>query len=180
MLVAAKLTNTNAMKKNLTITAPLILLLCGCASILDGGDKSVRIGSNPLGAKVTVFDKKGKEVCVQTTPAIVTLPRARGFFAGEKYRLVFEKDGYFAGEACVESTLDGWYIGNIFFGGILGLLIIDPATGACYTLSPRDIDLNLIAFDPSLNPEQIKAAQVKANLGPVFAPARYGKGYDRH
>ena len=34
----------------------------------------------------------------------------------------------------MKATLDGWYIGNIIFGGLLGILIIDPATGAMWRL----------------------------------------------
>ncbi len=36
--------------------------------------------------------------------------------------------------------MNGWYIANIIFGGLIGLLIIDPATGAMYTLSPKDVN----------------------------------------
>ena len=30
--------------------------------------------------------------------------------------------------------MDGWYAGNILIGGLLGLLIIDPATGSMWKL----------------------------------------------
>jgi hypothetical protein len=34
----------------------------------------------------------------------------------------------------------GWYlVGNFFFGGLIGWLIIDPLTGAMWTLSPEMI-----------------------------------------
>lgn len=35
--------------------------------------------------------------------------------------------------------MNGWYIGNLLFGGIIGLLIVDPATGAMWTLIPRKL-----------------------------------------
>ena len=38
--------------------------------------------------------------------------------------------------------MDGWYIGNILFGGLIGMLIVDPATGAMYNLPDR-VDINL-------------------------------------
>ena len=34
----------------------------------------------------------------------------------------------------IEKQLDGWYIGNILFGGLIGLLIVGPATGAMWKL----------------------------------------------
>src|SRR2546425_8499 len=79
----------------------------GCASIMDGGDKSVRIHSNPPGATVTISDKEGTPVCVQKTPAVVTLRRHHGYFRREDYKLVFEAPGYYPSEAHVKSVLDG-------------------------------------------------------------------------
>ena len=34
----------------------------------------------------------------------------------------------------MDSSLSGWYWGNIVFGGLIGMLIVDPATGAMYKL----------------------------------------------
>jgi hypothetical protein len=123
------------------LTIPL--LFSGCASILDSGPKTVQLHSNPEGAKVTIFNKAGSEVSVNTTPSIVTLERG-GFYSTENYRLVFEMPGYRPYEAHVESELDGWYLGNIIFGGVIGILIVDPATGDMWTLSPREVDCNLV------------------------------------
>lgn len=36
--------------------------------------------------------------------------------------------------------MNGWYIANIVFGGLVGFLIVDPATGAMYSLSPNDVN----------------------------------------
>ncbi len=38
------------------------------------------------------------------------------------------------GLSVIDSSLSGWYIGNLLFGGIVGLLIVDPATGAMWKL----------------------------------------------
>jgi len=40
----------------------------------------------------------------------------------------------------VKCSLNGWYFGNIIFGGLIGLLIVDPATGAMYRLDVNYID----------------------------------------
>lgn len=38
----------------------------------------------------------------------------------------------------------GWYIaGNLLVGGILGWLIVDPLSGAMWTLSPAQVDARL-------------------------------------
>ena len=153
------------MKTKIVFVSLLIvpLLLTGCASILDGGPKTVQINSNPEGAKVTISNKEGKEICVQTTPTIVSLKRSSGFFEGESYTLAFEKAGYYPYETHVQSTLDGWYIGNVVFGGLIGILIVDPATGDMFTLSPRKVNCNLISTQAPLTTGQLKSAQIETN-----------------
>ena len=37
---------------------------------------------------------------------------------------------------------NAWYLGNILFGGIIGL-VIDPITGAIYNLTPKQINAQL-------------------------------------
>jgi len=40
--------------------------------------------------------------------------------------------------------LDGWYIaGNLLFGGLIGYFIVDPATGAMWTLKNLHANLSL-------------------------------------
>ena len=157
--------------KLLLLLAIIPILLAGCASIVDGGPKTVQVSSNPPGAKLTVFNKKGKEISVQTTPATISLKRAQGYFSGEDYRLVFEHAGHYPFERHIKSTVNGWYFGNFVFGGLLGLLIVDPATGAMYTLSPKELDCNLISSAVSLTPEELKLAELKANPVPEKKPA---------
>lgn len=140
--------------------------LAGCASIVDGGStKSVKLDSNPEGAKVTISKPDGSEVLVTNTPAKVKLKRASGYFRGANYKIKFEKSGYYPYEAHVESTVDFWYIGNIAFGlsgTVIGMVAVDPMTGAVYTLSPRELDCNLIpAGTPATIGESVK--RVPAN-----------------
>jgi hypothetical protein len=34
----------------------------------------------------------------------------------------------------ITSKIDGWYFANIVFGGLIGMVIVDPATGAMFKL----------------------------------------------
>ena len=68
------------------------------------------------------------------TPSTVTLKSGAGYFSGEKYTFNFSKDGYADKTATLDTELNGWYFGNIVFGGFLGMLIIDPASGAMWSL----------------------------------------------
>jgi hypothetical protein len=58
---------------------------------------------------------------------------------------VFELPGHANAEAKLDSSLSGWYFGNIIFGGLLGMLIVDPLTGAMYNLTPEKIEQPLSA-----------------------------------
>lgn len=124
------------------IAGVLIIALSGCASIIDGGRKEVTVRSQPTGAKVTVIDKKGVEVSVQQTPAVFTLKRG-GAYSTARYRLLVELPGHEPVEAEIKSKLNGWYFGNLLFGGLVGMLIVDPLTGAMWKLSPNEVDLTL-------------------------------------
>ena len=55
--------------------------------------------------------------------------------------MTFEKPGYQTEAIVLEGTPGGWYIGgNLLFGGGMGWLIVDPATGAMWTLHPKMIE----------------------------------------
>lgn len=69
------------------------------------------------------------------TPSNITLSAGAGFFDGETYIFKLKKEGYFDNTYVLESTVDGWYFGNILFRGLIGLLVVDPATGAMFSLS---------------------------------------------
>jgi hypothetical protein len=154
------------MKKIIGLTGLLLLplLFTGCSSIVDGGsDNHVKISSHPTSVKLSIYDKNGKAVATNSTPVDLVLKRRHGYFNGEDYKMVFEAPGYYPYEVHVVSKLDGWYFGNILFGGLIGLVIVDPATGAMYTLKPDTLDVHLISNAVALTPEELKAAEIKAN-----------------
>jgi hypothetical protein len=155
--------------------AAACVLLSGCASMVDGKPKTVTITSDPPGAKITIADKSGKTVVENTTPATVSLKRSRGFFVPEKYKLTFDAPGYYPSTVPINGTINGWYFGNIFFGGAIGLIFVDPATGAMWTFSPNEIKRTLISSATPMTPEELKAAEAKANPEKTPEPARAGK-----
>ena len=139
------------------------ILVSGCASIVDGGRKSVKIDSEPSGATFTIYNGKGVAVNTNTTPAKVKLKRSQGYFQGEVYKLVFEAPGYYPGESTIRYKVDGWYFGNVIFGGLIGLAVVDPLTGSMWTLSPRQLHHTLLSTNLNLQPSELKAAQLQAN-----------------
>lgn len=114
----------------------LILLICsGCASIVSKSSYPVMMSCDPIGAKVTVKDEDEAVVFTGIAPSSVVLKAGGAYFNGENYSFTFEKDGYVPQTVYLNSGLDPWYIGNILFGGLIGLLIVDPLTGSMFQLS---------------------------------------------
>lgn len=126
-----------------TLTA-VILSGSGCASIVHGGPRVLTVASVPAGAKTTISKAdSGEAISINTTPFTVSLKPKRGFFKGQSYTLKLELPGYATSEVQVRAKLSGWYWGNIIFGGVIGLFIVDPATGSMWNLSPDKIEQTL-------------------------------------
>ncbi len=121
------------------------LLINGCATIF-GWQKPelVNIRSTPDEAKVVITDESGTKIYEGTTPANVTLKKKKGFFSGKSYNVTVKKDGFTDRTFSIDTQVNGWYIGgNIVFGGLIGWLIVDPATGAMWTFDQNDFDISL-------------------------------------
>ncbi len=112
----------------------IVFFISGCASIVSEKLYPVTISSAPEGATFQIFNEDGLKVFNGTTPAMVVLPAHNGYFDGETYTIKFKKKGFYQQTTVLDSKIDGWYFGNLWLGGIIGLLIIDPATGAMWKL----------------------------------------------
>ncbi|MDB6174479.1 MAG: hypothetical protein JWL59_3790 [Chthoniobacteraceae bacterium] len=111
---------------------------------MSGPRKNITINSNPPGAHVSVADKKGREVAALTTPCVANLKRSAGFFVGASYVATVEKPGFQTQQFKIGPTANPWTLGNILIGGLVGILIIDPATGAMFGLTPTEITAQLV------------------------------------
>src|SRR2546422_5740455 len=120
------------------------LVATGCASIVKGSEQKVSFKSEPSEARVVITDvRAGKQIHVGSTPFTTSLKRGAGYFKKAKYSVTFEKPGYKTEAITLEGTPGGWYLGgNVIFGG-MGWLIVDPATGAMWTLEPGDVSVTL-------------------------------------
>jgi len=104
------------------------------------------VASTPPGAKVSIYDRSNRLVQVSTTPFLATLPTKFAYFKGQDYRLVFELPAYATAQVHLQTTVSRWYYGNLLFGGLLGLVIVDPSTGAMFNLAPQQIEQPLTAI----------------------------------
>ncbi len=144
------------MKQFLSLMLAFVFLfsISGCASIVSKIDYPVTITSNPDQATITVVNEDDKEVFRGQTPTTVTLKAGGPFFHACSYTVTFEKEGYEPQTAEIKSELDGWYIGNIIFGGLIGILIIDPLTGAMWSLD-TELTVELTEKTPSAVENQV-------------------------
>lgn len=155
------------MKRALMSAILAATLTSGCSTIVSKSDYSVAINSQPEGAEFLITNQKGENIHQGMTPEKVTLKASSGYFKNETYHITLKKAGYAEHTYTLKSRIDGWYFGNILFGGLVGMLIIDPATGAMYNLPDRvDVPLNEKVSDQqpdrisigtlgTLNPEQV-------------------------
>ena len=139
---------TNRSKLPITGSSAILSLLIflatcvlngGCASIVSRTKWPLAIDTKPEGVQVSIINKKGKEVFSGHTPAVTELKSGSGFFAKESYTVVLTHKNGEKRKINVECMLNGWYFGNLFIGGLIGMLIVDPATGAMYRLQNKDI-----------------------------------------
>ncbi|MBC8242813.1 MAG: hypothetical protein H8E20_00335 [Verrucomicrobia bacterium] len=121
------------------VTAAVLAGTVGCASIVSKNQYPVSFQSNPSGAMITITDKNGNTIASGTTPYTLTLSAKSGAYQAAEYTLTLEKDGYQITHSKLNASLDGWYFGNIIFGGLLGILIIDPITGSMWKLPSNHV-----------------------------------------
>jgi hypothetical protein len=120
-----------------SLLAVATLATTGCASIISESKYPVAIHSSPSGASYKITDQSGFQIHAGHTPDQIMLESGAGYFDGEAYTVTYRKDGYAPSTQMLNSGIDGWYWGNIVFGGIIGMLIVDPATGAMFSLPER-------------------------------------------
>ena len=135
------------MKKYIaSLLLPLVLLVLGCATIVGKTTQVVSLSSAPDQADVVIIDENKKDIFKGKTPTTVTLKKGDGYFHGKDYTVTISKEGFSDRTVKIESKPSGWYIaGNILFGGLIGWFIVDPATGAMWTLIPEKVDETLKA-----------------------------------
>ena len=113
-----------------TLFAAGLLALSSCASIINGKTSTVEIVSTPPGATFT----GNYDGVSGVTPAVVDLPN------GKPVTISFQMDGYIDSSMVSKPHMSGWVIGNIIFGGIIGI-VIDIAGNGAYIHKDMDISM---------------------------------------
>lgn len=116
--------------------------LAGCATIFSGTSQTVEIKAKP-GVRYVVTNAYGSEIARGEAPASVDLTRRAGYFSPQAYRVALSQPGYKPRSVAIEPGMNPWYFMNILIGGFIGMVIVDPLTGAMYKFSPGEIDVTL-------------------------------------
>ncbi len=123
------------------------VMLTGCASIFSGTTQEVEIRTTP-GTKYAVRNYSGQQVAVglvgDDSMARFNLERGVKYFSPHAYQVSLSQRGYRPATVNVDPGMNPWYFGNILLGGFIGMVIVDPLTGAMYRMVPRTDEAMLI------------------------------------
>lgn len=107
----------------LAATAACCLSLGACATVIKGSSESVAITTPPTtGATCNLTSSQGTWTVV--TPGVATVQRSK-----DNVAIHCTKPGWQDAAAVIPSTFNGWTLGNILIGGLIGAGV-DAATGA--------------------------------------------------
>lgn len=140
-----------------TLFFTVTLLLSGCATIVSRSTSQLYIHTSPAGAGIIIINKKGKEVYKGISPTTVVLQSGAGFFSKATYQVKLSYPGFADRNIPVNYKMNGWYWGNLLIGGVIGMLIVDPATGAMWKIQDPVVDETfdkataLLKNNPTLN-----------------------------
>jgi|SRR5579864_2532371 len=126
-------TKTTVVRNAATMAATALgaLGLCACATIIHSPRQQVAISSTPAGATISIDNKE-----VGQTPLVTRLARR------DEHVLRIELAGYQPFQATLHRKVSGWVLGNIVFGGLVGLAI-DAVSGGMYELRPDQVSAAL-------------------------------------
>jgi len=135
----------------------VLLALPGCALVIKGSSQSIAITTPPTdGANCTLSSSQGNWQV--TSPGAVTVQRSK-----DDMQVRCTKPGWQDGFGNIPSNFEGWTVGNIILGGVIGLGV-DAATGAINNY-PNAFQVPMV---PVANPGPIPAPY------PPPAPRRPG------
>lgn len=120
------------------LTLIFCVTLLSCVTLSKGTEQLVTINSNVDGATITLDG-----VIIGQTPFAANIEK-------DKSILIIQKEGYETYTLALSKELDPMFFGNIITGGTLGS-ITDFATGAAYTYSPANYQVELRKVDESIS-----------------------------
>jgi hypothetical protein len=102
----------------------IVVVTTGCATITTGTSQAVLVDTEPTGA-ICRFSRLNKEIgVVNPTPGMLSVDKSIYPLSA-----TCTKDGFYPAGGLLNSNYQPMTMGNILFGGIVGI-VIDSASGA--------------------------------------------------
>lgn len=134
-----------------------VVLLSGCATIMEGTSQSVAIATAPAGALCNV-DRAGAHLgTVAATPGSLRLDKSKNDLS-----VSCTKDGYQPASLTQSPKFVGTTFGNIVAGGLIGVAV-DAASGANYEY-PAEVRLDMAPAVASAEPPTAPVTPVAAKV----------------
>ncbi len=105
------------------------MCITGCASIVSDNDSTTYVSTTPESARCELHGQDFTRVLV--TPGSIHLPASAA-----PITIACKADGFTNTTQPLDTELDGWILGNIIFGGIIGVAI-DAGRGAGQKFPPQ-------------------------------------------
>ena len=127
------------------IVVAIASLTSGCATIVKGTSQGVAVKTDPPGAACELA-RKGKTVgIVNPTPGTTQVSKSAAALD-----VTCKKQGYLDATASLSSSVQGWTLGNILLGGVVGI-VVDAGSGAMHQYQP-EVSMKLL-------PESFESAE---------------------
>ncbi len=136
------------------LTIALVAQISQCATIMSGQSQNVEFSSNPANAIVYVDGEQ-----IGNTPVSKKLAR------NAEHEVRIELSGYAPYEVTLKKGLNGWVLGNILLGGIIGI-VVDAVSGAIYQLTPSAVYTDFTAMSANRNSDDMLYISLTMNPEP--------------
>ena len=147
----------------LAIALGVVLSLPACATIVRGRNTDWNVRTDPAGASVATSNGYRCEA----TPCALRMPRKSSFQA------TITKPDYKTITATVGNGVSGGgggaLVGNLLFGGVLGLAV-DAVTGAALDLRPNPLTIRLEPGEGAVSMTQQEAEAASRSAAAAMAP----------
>ncbi|GCD79899.1 hypothetical protein [Schleiferia thermophila] len=120
----------------LSSISSFLLMLCSCATLFSSSTYPVHITSSPYNVSFDVYDRFQNRIHTGRTPEMIYVSSSYLPFIRQKYTVLVNDPDFESQIKQITFHLDGWYLANLLFPPLapISLLVIDPLSGAMYTL----------------------------------------------
>lgn len=142
-----------------------VVLLPGCATLVNGTNQTVTVSTTPPGASCTL-DRMGERVgAIGSTPGSLRIDKSK-----HDLSVTCSKEGYQTASTTQSASFNGATFGNLIAGGIIGI-VVDASSGANFSYPP-DIRMDL----PPLAARSAPIAGVQSPAPAETVPPPRGAG----